>query len=158
MQVHVFLTELQVVVLEQGERGRVTSGASFFYWLSPWPRVCLEHPCRISKLKVFVPCGPSSVRSLVVLSRYEGCPQCTFQAGGLCLVLFVHWFSALGLDLCWWSVVDACSSLAWGSRRGATTLSSGNCGQSVVRSLWRLRGSVNRAGGRSQQSLLVTIG
>ena len=48
-------SELQEVVLEQVERGRVTSGASNLYQRSSRPRVCLEHIGRISKLEVFVP-------------------------------------------------------------------------------------------------------
>ena len=133
---------------------------------------------RVSFLGLTNPCksmvcagDQSSVCSRIVLSRYIftilfglwDLPARSARSSRFVLVvsapaLFVLCLSALVLDSCWCSVVVACSSLARRSSWGAAPHSSGDGCQQVVRSLWRLRGSTTRAGGKCQLSLLVKIG
>ena len=78
-----FHTELQEVVLEQGERGRHISGSTIFHKLSFGHRVCSELACKTNRLEVFHLFAVSIV-------LVDSSPRC-----------FVLRQTAFVLDSCW---------------------------------------------------------
>ena len=95
-----FNTELQEVVLEQGERGRHISGCPTFYKFSFGHRVSLELACKTHRLEVFHLVAPRHFANpwfVQVVSHVWG-SLCMYRVGRQFSVLFVLRHTAFVFD------------------------------------------------------------